>query len=209
MGKTAARETHIAIFQLHVDFRLVEDGIENVGGADGHVGVILVVTVQQSGLARRNDDVVRAHVAVLEDEVMVLFAGGMAARERHGAIGERRGGLGAECAAKQEKEKQTHRFPGGEFYSSAEAAHFSHRFARQLARKPGRRRTAAASSAAARAYPQPRSAKRRRAPRREAGCKPASGTWRCAIRRRETVPPWQWLRRRAWRAGRGSRSAAR
>ncbi len=27
MGKTAARETHIAIFQLHVDFRLVEDGI--------------------------------------------------------------------------------------------------------------------------------------------------------------------------------------
>src|SRR5260370_34676946 len=92
MGKTAASETHIAIFQLHVDFRLVEDGVENVGGADGHGDVILVVTVQQRGLVRRGEGVVRAGGKVFPGERVVLFAGGVCpGGGRGGTVGGRGG----------------------------------------------------------------------------------------------------------------------
>src|SRR2546430_2936128 len=47
VGEAAAREVRFAVLELKMDFGLVEDGVDHVGGAERNVNVVVVVRSEE------------------------------------------------------------------------------------------------------------------------------------------------------------------
>jgi len=83
VGEAAAREMCLPILELKMDFGLVEDRVDDVGGAERNVNVVVVVLVKLCVLVRRNFDVVHTDIFIFDFQVMVWLAGRVSARQRN------------------------------------------------------------------------------------------------------------------------------
>jgi len=83
VGEAAARKMRFAILELKMDFGLVADGVDDIGGTKGNVNVVVVVLMKQRVFVWRDFDVIHADIFVFDFQVMVRFAGHIAVRQRH------------------------------------------------------------------------------------------------------------------------------
>jgi hypothetical protein len=100
MGEAAAGEVDFTVLENEMGFWLAKDGVGDVGGAEGDENVVVVMLMELSFAKRRDFDEISSHVGVFNLQVMMRFAGNIAARQRH-----RDGRLGAEGKEEESRQK--------------------------------------------------------------------------------------------------------
>jgi hypothetical protein len=81
--EAAAGIVHLAVCQHETDFGFVLDGVDDVGGTEGHVYVGHIVLMEKSGFVSGDVYAENADVGIFKDEMVVWLLGD----------GNRRGGL--------------------------------------------------------------------------------------------------------------------
>ena len=73
--EAAAGVAHLAVCQHETDFGFVLDGVDDVGGTEGHIDVGHIVLMEKSGLVSGDVYAENADVGIFKDEVMVRLLG--------------------------------------------------------------------------------------------------------------------------------------